>query len=167
MKNVVPPRQVPNNHHLQEKKPNLPQLHSSWPYTRAINITQVSRLHSKQPPRLGPTYTKHLQQSQPYHQLPTTKPQYLLYFHQRTSLQGFSLPHSGVCKFCMGPPREGRHAPSRRRAARYVKNKYHNRSSVTDMLADLQWKPLKERRTEARLKMLYKVINNKIALNHS
>jgi hypothetical protein len=33
-----------------------------------------------------------------------------------------------------------------RRAARYVKNKYHNRSSVTDMLADLEWKSLQERR---------------------
>jgi len=54
-----------------------------------------------------------------------------------------------------------------RQAARYVKNKYHNRSSVTDMLADLQWKPLQERRKEARLIMLYKVINNKIALDNS
>jgi len=25
---------VPNSHHLQEKKPYLPQLNSSWPYTR-------------------------------------------------------------------------------------------------------------------------------------
>ena len=54
-----------------------------------------------------------------------------------------------------------------RRAARYVKNKYHHRSSVTDMLADLQWKPLQERRKEARLIMLFKVINNKIALDNS
>jgi hypothetical protein len=54
-----------------------------------------------------------------------------------------------------------------RRAARYVKNKYHNRSSVTDMLADLEWKSLKERRKEARLIMLYKVINNKVALDSS
>ena len=53
-----------------------------------------------------------------------------------------------------------------RRAARYVKNNYHNRSSVTDMLADLQWKLLQERRKEARLIMLYKVINNKIALDN-
>jgi hypothetical protein len=29
-----------------------------------------------------------------------------------------------------------------RRAAQYVKNKYPNRSSVTDMLADLEWKSL-------------------------
>ena len=55
----------------------------------------------------------------------------------------------------------------KRRAARYVKNKYHNRSSVTDMPADLQWKPLQERRKEVRLIMLYKVINNKIALDNS
>jgi len=54
-----------------------------------------------------------------------------------------------------------------RRAARYVKNKFHNRSSVTDMFADLQWKLLQQQRKEAWLIMLYKVINNKIALDNS
>jgi hypothetical protein len=57
-----------------------------------------------------------------------------------------------------------------RRAARYVKNKYHNRSSVTDMLADLEWKSLQECHKEARLIMLFnmfKVINNKLALDNS
>jgi hypothetical protein len=35
------------------------------------------------------------------------------------------------------------------------------------MLADLEWKSLQERRKEARLIMLYKVINNKVALDNS
>ncbi len=47
-----------------------------------------------------------------------------------------------------------------RRGARYVKKRYHNRSSVTDMLNDLQWKSLEDRRKEARLIMFYKIVNN-------
>jgi hypothetical protein len=35
------------------------------------------------------------------------------------------------------------------------------------MLADLEWKSLQERQKEARLIMLYKVINNKVALDNS
>jgi hypothetical protein len=33
-----------------------------------------------------------------------------------------------------------------RRAARYVSNRYHNTSSVTDMMSDLNWAPLEVRR---------------------
>ena len=45
-----------------------------------------------------------------------------------------------------------------RRAARFVKNRYHNRSSVTDMLSDLKWTPLQKRRKTARLTMMYKIL---------
>ncbi|KAI8494635.1 hypothetical protein Bbelb_278610 [Branchiostoma belcheri] len=44
-----------------------------------------------------------------------------------------------------------------RRAARYVLNRYHNTSSVTNMLAELGWQPLAERRRSARLGMLAKI----------
>ena len=44
-----------------------------------------------------------------------------------------------------------------RRAARYVLNRYHNRSSVTNMLELLQWRPLQERRKISRLSALYKI----------
>jgi hypothetical protein len=47
-----------------------------------------------------------------------------------------------------------------RRAARYVTNRYHNKSSVSDMLENLKWQTLEERRTNARLTMLYKIKKN-------
>jgi len=47
-----------------------------------------------------------------------------------------------------------------RRAARYVTNRYHNTSSVSDMLEDLNWTPLQERRKQSRLVMIYKMKNN-------
>ena len=52
-----------------------------------------------------------------------------------------------------------------RRAARFVKNNYHNRSSVSDMITDLKWKPLEERRRETRLSMLYKIVHNSVAID--
>ncbi|MEW8542121.1 MAG: reverse transcriptase domain-containing protein, partial [Candidatus Thiodiazotropha sp.] len=47
-----------------------------------------------------------------------------------------------------------------RRAARYCTNRYHNTSSVTDMLQDLNWESLESRRTKMQLTMLYKIIND-------
>ena len=45
-----------------------------------------------------------------------------------------------------------------RRAARYALGRYHNTSSVTDMLKELQWETLEERRRKARLTMFYKIL---------
>ena len=47
-----------------------------------------------------------------------------------------------------------------RRGVRYVRSRYHNRSSVADMMAGLHWKTLQQRRKEARLAMLFKMSNN-------
>ena len=44
-----------------------------------------------------------------------------------------------------------------RRAARYVLNRYHNTSSVSDMLSQLGWASLQKRREIHRLTMLYKM----------
>ena len=44
-----------------------------------------------------------------------------------------------------------------RRAARYVTNRYHNTSSVSDMLDQLEWSSLESRRTNSRLTMMYKM----------
>ena len=44
-----------------------------------------------------------------------------------------------------------------RRAARYVLNRYHNRSSVKSMLDLLKWPSLQTRRKQYRLAMLYKI----------
>ena len=47
-----------------------------------------------------------------------------------------------------------------RRAARYTLNRYHNTSSVTNMLEELAWTTLEERRVNDRLTMMYKIHNN-------
>ena len=46
-----------------------------------------------------------------------------------------------------------------RTAARYVKNRYHNISSITEIIGQLQWTSLKERRKTARLILLSKISN--------
>ena len=43
--------------------------------------------------------------------------------------------------------------------------KYRNRSSVGDMIEQLEWKSLERRRKEARLSMMYKIVNNQVAIN--
>lgn len=52
-----------------------------------------------------------------------------------------------------------------RRAARYVTNRYRNRSSVGDMLEDLEWENLERRRQLARLAMLYKIDRQLVAVD--
>ena len=52
-----------------------------------------------------------------------------------------------------------------RRAARFVTNRYHNTSSVTDMLQSLGWEALEDRRCKARLTMLYKINHHLVALD--
>ena len=44
-----------------------------------------------------------------------------------------------------------------RRADRYVTNRHHNTSSVSNMIGHLNWQTLADRRTDARLVMLYKI----------
>ena len=52
-----------------------------------------------------------------------------------------------------------------RRAARYVANNHRNRSSVSNIIQRLKWKPLAERRKDARLVMLYKIDRELVAIN--
>ena len=47
-----------------------------------------------------------------------------------------------------------------RQAARFVKSRYSRYPSISDMLDVLGWLPLYQRRQEARLIMLYKIIND-------
>ena len=53
------------------------------------------------------------------------------------------------------------------RAARYVSNRYHNTSSVTDMMSDLNWAPLEVCRIRYRLIFFYKVIHHLVAIPYS
>ena len=47
-----------------------------------------------------------------------------------------------------------------RQEARYATNCYHNTSSVTDMLQDLDWESLESRRVKIQLTLLFKVIQD-------
>ena len=51
-----------------------------------------------------------------------------------------------------------------RRAARYVTNRHRNTSSVSDMLQQLNWQTLQDRRYRAILTMTFKIRNNYVAV---
>ena len=51
-----------------------------------------------------------------------------------------------------------------RRAARWVLNDYSSYSSVTDMLSNLGWRSLENRRTDTRLAMFYKTVYGLVAI---
>ena len=53
-----------------------------------------------------------------------------------------------------------------RRAARFVCNNYSPYSSVTQMLSDLGWQQLKDRRKHIRLALYYKIVHHLIAVPH-
>jgi hypothetical protein len=54
-----------------------------------------------------------------------------------------------------------------RRAARYVTNRYHNTSSVSSMIEQIEWTILEERRKHSRLLMMYKLKNNIVRVDAS
>ena len=51
-----------------------------------------------------------------------------------------------------------------RRAAMYVTNRYHNISSVSSMIKHLNWRTLADRRSDARLVLLYKISHTLVAI---
>ena len=51
-----------------------------------------------------------------------------------------------------------------RRAARYICNRYHNTSSVTNMLNHLNWPTLELRRIRTRLIFFFKIIHHQVAI---
>ncbi len=52
-----------------------------------------------------------------------------------------------------------------RRASRYVTNRQHNTSSVTDMLTQLKWRSVNDRRRDKRLCMLYRIDRELVAIS--
>ena len=54
-----------------------------------------------------------------------------------------------------------------RTAARWTLGRYRNTSSVSDMLNELGWRSLEQRRADARLIMMYKLRNNMLAIDPS
>ena len=51
-----------------------------------------------------------------------------------------------------------------RRAARFTLGRFHNQSSVTDMLQQLEWETLEDRRRKARLTMFFKILMCMVAV---
>ena len=51
------------------------------------------------------------------------------------------------------------------RAAWYIKNRYHNTSSVTDKLVHLDMETLESRGTKAQLTMMFRIINNLVGVH--
>ena len=51
-----------------------------------------------------------------------------------------------------------------KRAARWVANDYSTYSSVMDMLSNLGWRSLENRRTDTRLAMFYKIVYGLVAI---
>ena len=54
-----------------------------------------------------------------------------------------------------------------RRSARWVLGRFHNTSSVTNMLDQLEWRNLQQRRADIRLTMLYKLRNGLLNIDPS
>ena len=54
-----------------------------------------------------------------------------------------------------------------RRAARFVLNYYSHYSSVNQMLKTLNWPTLQVRRTVSKITLMYKIVNNLVAVPHS
>ena len=52
-------------------------------------------------------------------------------------------------------------------AARWVTGRYHNTSSVSDMLRGLDWRSLEQRRVDSRLIILYKIRNHLVAIDEN
>ena len=53
-----------------------------------------------------------------------------------------------------------------RRAARFVSRRYRNTSSVSNMIDELRWLSLQDRRRAARLTMLYKIQHKLVCMNN-
>ena len=45
-----------------------------------------------------------------------------------------------------------------------ITDHFHHRSSVTAMMHNLQWEPLAERRTKARVILMYLILNDEVAI---
>ena len=80
---------------------------------------------------------------------------------KETAYKGLVRPILEYCSPVWDPYRIKKYTHSvemvHRRAARFVSRRYHNTSSVTDMLRKLQWESLEHQRWKARLTMFYKV----------
>ena len=54
-----------------------------------------------------------------------------------------------------------------RRAARWVTGRYHNTSSVSDILRGLDWRSLEQRKVDFKLTIFYKIRNHLVAIDEN
>ena len=105
------------------------------------------------------------------------KANHLLWFLQRNllgcsrTLKDNSFTYNRILFSYLGPTPSECHPPTQHRVARFVLNKpwcRNDRDSVSQMLMDLNWPSLQDRRKHSCLLLLYKVVTNhfKVPLNY-
>lgn len=105
---------------------------------------------------MGPTHKEHLWQGKQYNWLFGTEPEHWGYLNQGTSLL---CPCEYASTDCDPQTQSNiqKLETVQWRATRYVKNRPHNTSSVSDMLRTLKWWSLQDRRKDATLYWMYKI----------
>ena len=159
MVNGIPSRKMQCSNHYKEKKSNKVQLHSPQTFTWTCD--------------LGCTITSDLKWG-PHINNICNKANSTIGFLKRNlnianksvkerayqSLVRPSLEYSSAVWDPHQQQDKQRLERIQRRAARYVTNRYHNTSSVSDMLDQLEWPFLESWRTNSRLTMMYKMTKN-------
>ena len=65
---------------------------------------------------------------------------------------------------CLEPPHIHTKEMAQRRAARWTLCRFSSYDSVSDMLGELRWRSLEDRRTESRLCLFYKIVQGLVAV---
>ena len=89
-------------------------------------------------------------------------------FVKETAYKSLVQPKIECCSSIWGPYHEeyeNKHESVKRRATRFVFNDFRRQSHVSDMLRDLNWKTLEDRRTIYRLNLLHKWDHSIVAIN--
>ena len=154
MVNGIPSRKMQCSNYYKEKKSNKVQLHSPQTFTWTCDLSKISWLYNNIWSKTGP----HINNI-------CNKANFTIGFLKRNlnianklvkerayqSLVRPSLEYSSAVWDPLQQQDKQRLEKIQRRAARYVTNRVHNTSSVSDMLDQLEWLSLESRRTNSGL----------------